>query len=171
MVSDSHFKIGFVQKTHGLKGEVTLVLDNSAPADVSALKMLYLGDEDRIVPYFIAAISPRGSKTFVRFEDVNTIEEAAQLVRKSIFLEKSTRPKKGRGEFYDDEIVGFQVDDAAIGRLGKVTGVAMAGSNRLLAVDYAGKEVLIPINSPFITSINKAKKLVSVELPDGFLDI
>ena len=171
MVADSCFKIGFVQKTHGLKGEVTMALDDSAPADLSKLKMLYLGDDTRIVPYFIAAISPRGAKTFVKFEDINTIEEAAQLVRKSVYLEKSIRPKKPRGEFYDDEIVSFQVVDAAIGPLGEITGVTMAGSNRLLVVDYAGKEVLVPVNSPFITSINKSKKLVTVDLPDGFLDI
>jgi 16S rRNA processing protein RimM len=36
---------------------------------------------------------------------------------------------------------------------------------------HEGKEVLIPVNSPFITSINKSKKKISVNLPEGFLDI
>jgi 16S rRNA processing protein RimM len=46
-----------------------------------------------------------------------------------------------------------------------------AGPNRLLALDHNGKEVLIPVNSPFITRINKSKKMITVNLPEGFLDI
>jgi 16S rRNA processing protein RimM len=171
MISDSYFKIGFVQKTHGLKGEVTAVFDHAVSGDVSRLKILYLGTEDRVAPYFISSISPNGGKAFIKFEDVNTVDDAARLVRNTVYLEKTARPKKGRGEFYDDEIVNFQVVDSVSGVLGNVTGVTSAGSNRLLVVAHGEKEVLIPINSPFITSINKAKKQVSVDLPEGFLDI
>jgi 16S rRNA processing protein RimM len=49
--------------------------------------------------------------------------------------------------------------------------VTSAGPNKLLSVDHHGKEVLIPVNSPFITGINKSKKKISVTLPDGFLDL
>jgi ribosomal 30S subunit maturation factor RimM len=38
-------------------------------------------------------------------------------------------------------------------------------------VAVKNKEVLIPLNSPFIVSTNKTKKLIKVALPDGFLDI
>jgi 16S rRNA processing protein RimM len=30
---------------------------------------------------------------------------------------------------------------------------------------------MIPVNGPFITSINKSKKKINVALPEGFLDI
>jgi 16S rRNA processing protein RimM len=46
-----------------------------------------------------------------------------------------------------------------------------AGPNRLLVVKHADKEILIPMNGPFITSVNKTKKRITVNLPDGFLDI
>jgi 16S rRNA processing protein RimM len=49
--------------------------------------------------------------------------------------------------------------------------VAQAGPNKLLSIDHNGKEVLIPVNSPFITGINKSKKKISVTLPEGFLEI
>jgi 16S rRNA processing protein RimM len=41
----------------------------------------------------------------------------------------------------------------------------------LLTLNYNTKEVLIPVNGPFITSTNKTKKLIKVDLPEGFLDI
>ena len=100
-----------------------------------------------------------------------SLKSAVKISKKALYLPKATRPKSGRGEFYDDEIQGFEVADELHGVLGAVTDVIQTGANRLLAVDYNGKEVLIPINSPLIISINKSKRKISVNLPDGFLDI
>jgi 16S rRNA processing protein RimM len=52
-----------------------------------------------------------------------------------------------------------------------VVQVEQAGPNKLLAIDHNGKEVLIPVNGPFIKGINKSKKKITVTLPEGFLDI
>jgi len=41
----------------------------------------------------------------------------------------------------------------------------------LLSVIKEGKEVLIPINGPFIISINKTKKVIIVSVPEGFFDL
>jgi 16S rRNA processing protein RimM len=171
VVIEACFKIGFVQKTHGLKGEVTIALDNNAPEDISVLRTFFIEDNNRLVPYFVSAISLKGNKAFVKLDDVDSIDDAARLVSKSIYLEKSTRPRQARGEFYDDEVLAFSVIDSKLGALGKVKDVERASSNRLLVVDYLEKEILIPVNGPFITSINRSKRTVSVTLPEGFLDI
>lgn len=165
------YKIGYIQKPHGLKGGVSIALDDEAPENFDELESVFIEQNNRLVPHFIEAVSVRGDKAFVSFEDINTPDQASSISRCAIYLPKSTRPKSGRGEFYDDEVVGFEVSDAEVGLLGKVTAITDAGPNKLIAVDYEGKEVLIPVNSPFIKSINKSKRKISVELPDGFLDI
>jgi 16S rRNA processing protein RimM len=58
-----------------------------------------------------------------------------------------------------------------LGLLGTITEVSPTGPNRLLTLNYNTKEVLIPVNGPFITSTNKTKKLIKVDLPEGFLEI
>jgi 16S rRNA processing protein RimM len=165
------YKIGFVLKPHGLKGAVTISIDADIPNDISELETVFLQEQHHLVPYFIESISLKGNKAFVKFEEIDTPEDADRISKTAIFLPKTERPKSGRGEFYDDEIPGFTVEDENVGDLGKVVEVMAAGANRLLVLDHAGKEVLIPINSPFIKSINKTKKRVVVNLPEGFLDI
>ncbi len=169
MDKDSCFKIGYVSKTHGLKGEVTLIITEGV--DLELYKSVYLEIKNNLVPYFIERISDRSDKAFVKFEDVNTPEQAALLKGSSIYLEKTVRPKLKRGEFYDDEVVNFAVENENGEPLGIIKEVVQSGMNRLLALDYLGKEVLIPINGPFIISVNKTKKKIVVQLPDGFLDI
>ncbi len=172
------YKIGYVSKTHGLKGEVTVNTMPECP-DLSSIETIYLGDN--LVPHFVKSISVKGDKAFVKFEDINDIDAASELKGSSLYLAKSERPKLSRGEFYNDEVVGFEVESvpepsrgSSVARgivLGTVNDIMEAGPNRFLVLDHNGKEVLIPINGPFIKSINKTKKRVTVELPEGFLDI
>lgn len=159
-------------KPHGLKGEVTVSLNEDLPVDFAALESVFLAEkENRLVPFFITTASVRGYKAFVKFEDVDTPEEALKISKKEIYLPKSTRPKTGKGNFYDDEVIDFDVTDEVHGLLGKVTDVIQTGANKLLAVNYNGKEILIPINTPLIVSVNKSKQKISVSLPEGYLNI
>lgn len=158
-------------RPHGLKGEVTISLDADSPADWENLKSIFIEKKSQLVPYFIEHISVRNDKAFVKLEDVNTPEEAALLKSGSLYLPKESRPKLARGEFYNEEVIGFEVFDDVHGPLGFVEDVEQAGPNRFLIVTHIQKEVMIPVNGPFITGINKSKKKISVNLPDGFLDI
>jgi 16S rRNA processing protein RimM len=163
------FKIGYVAKTHGLKGEVTIMYTDDA--DLESIKSVFVEQNDNLVPYFIDHVSSRLDKAFVKFEDVNTLEAANQLKGCSVYLDKTLRPKLKKGEFYDDEVIDFVVEDEELGLLGSIKEVVASGPNRLLSIDYLGKEVLVPINGPFIQSVNKTKKKIIVQLPDGFLDL
>jgi 16S rRNA processing protein RimM len=169
MEKDSCFKIGYVAKAHGLKGEVTVIV--TEPVDLESVESVFIELKNTLVPYFIKELSDRGDKAFVKFEEINTIEQANGIKGGSIYLAKETRPKLKRGEFYDDEVVGFDVEDANLGSLGEVVEVSANGPNKLLVLNYNSKELLIPVNGPFIKSVNKTKKLIKVELPEGFLDI
>lgn len=168
------FNIGYVVKTHGLKGEVTIAINGYSVEELDSIRdshPLFIEIDKRLVPYFIQSISTSGNKAIVKLDDVHSVEDASKLVKRSLFLPKNIRPKTQRGEFYDDEIVDFTVTDEELGPLGRIIDVIQAGPNRLLVLERDGKEVLIPVSSPFIKRINKSKKLITVSLPEGFLDI
>ena len=162
------YKIGYVAKNHGLKGEVTAMLSEDLDETIDTV---FLEVNHALVPFFIKKISGTSTKAIIAFEDVTTVEKASSLKGCSIYLPKTARPKLKRGNFYDDELIGFQVDDINLGSLGKVVEIFQSSSNKLLSVVNEGKEVLIPVNGPFIQSIRKTEKKITVELPDGFLDL
>jgi len=170
MTQNDCFKIGYVAKTHGLKGEVTIVMGPECP-NLENLESVFVEIQQQLVPFFLESTSQKGDKAFIKFEDVNTIDKANELKGCSLYLAKSEREKLGRGEFYNDEVVGFEVLDTEVGSIGQVREIFETGPNRFLMIDHEGKEVMIPLNGPFIKSVNKSKKKISVELPEGFLDI
>lgn len=172
MKIDQCFKIGYIHKPHGLKGEVTVGIDPDCPVEFEALETVFLEKGQVLVPYFIETLSVTGQKAIVKFEEVDDHSKAEYISKSGIYLPKSERPKSGRGEFYEDEIIGFEVHDTDLGVIGIVSELVAAGPNKLLSITSStGNEILIPLNSPFIKSINKSKKTVSVELPEGYLEI
>lgn len=170
MIPNDYYKIGYIAKTHGLKGEVTIVMVPECP-DLSELDSLFIEVNQNLIPYFLESASMKGDKAFIKLEDVNTIDQASALKGSSLYLKKTERPKLARGDFYNDEVIGFEVNDTQAGALGDITEVFESGPNRFLVIDHHGKEIMIPLNGPFVKSVNKSKKKISVELPDGFLEI
>jgi 16S rRNA processing protein RimM len=164
------YKIGYIARIHGLKGEVTMVRSPECPA-LEDLKSVFVEKANQLVPHFIQHVSVKGVKAFLKLEDVDTAEHAESLKGSSLFLPKKERPKLGRGEFYSDEVIGFEVIDKDLGLLGTVNDVLESGPGRYLTFQFNSKEVMIPLNGPFIKGLNKTKKTISVELPDGYLDI
>ncbi|MBL7850259.1 MAG: 16S rRNA processing protein RimM [Cyclobacteriaceae bacterium] len=167
---DACFKIAYVMKSHGLKGEVTLALLPLCP-DLETMDAYFLEIGGQLVPHFLQAVSVKGTKAYVKFEGVDTPEAAAALKGASVYMPKKSRPSLPKGEFYNDEVIGFEVVDTNQGTLGKVSEIQETGISRHLVVDREGKEVMIPLNGPFLKSLNKSKKRITVELPDGFLDL
>jgi 16S rRNA processing protein RimM len=171
MQLNDYYKIGYILKPHGLKGEVTVSIEADAGDVFDSVETVFVEQSKRLVPFFIESISQTGSKAYIKFEDIATVEAATAISKSALYLPKTARPKSARGEFYDDEIIGFEVTDKSLGSLGPVTDVEHAGPNKLLLVHYHDKEVLIPVNGPFIKSMNKTKRTISVELPDGFTEM
>jgi 16S rRNA processing protein RimM len=166
-----YYKAGFIMRPHGLKGEVTISLEADSPADWESIETVMIDVKGRLLPYFITSVSIKGNKGYLKLDEVDNPEVAGQLKGCSLFLLKETRPKLERGDFYSDEIIGFEVEDEFLGLLGEVKTIELAGVTRFIIVNYNGKEVMIPAHQPLLKSINKSKKKITVSLPDGFLDI
>ena len=169
MSKKSVFKIGHVAKTHGLKGEVTMTFLPGIFADHLDEILMESGGE--YIAYIVEHYSARPDLAYLKLKDINHIDEAKTLRGKGIFLPSSQRPKSAKGAFYDDEVVGFLVTDNQLGEIGTVAQASSEGGVRLLMVLKGRKEIIIPVDGPFIQSINKTKKTIQVDLPDGFLEI
>jgi 16S rRNA processing protein RimM len=169
MVIDDCFKIGYVARTHGLKGEVTLMIDSAT--DWAEATELFLEINGNLVPHQIEKISGTAGKPFLKFDGIDNIDDAAALKGSGVYVLKSTRTKLKNIEFYDDEVVGFKVQEKTVGSIGIVREVQRHGANRIIAIDSETGEILVPVNAPFIKSINRSKKTILLELPEGFVDV
>ncbi len=165
------FQLGKITKTHGLKGELQIWLDVDNPDDYEELDSVLLEVRGDLIPYLIEQIQVRGTKSIIKFEEIDSIESAQKLVNLDVYLPIDLLPELNEGQFYYHEITEFQVIDEVKGALGKVTAVYTSNQQDLIAMDYDGIEILIPINDDIVKSVNREKKELYTNLPDGLLEV
>ncbi len=170
---DDCYQLGYVIKTHGLHGEVSVLLDVDAPDSYQNLESMFVAQpgSESLVPFFVEHIAVRKNKAIVKFEEIDTIEQAETLPKARLFLPLESLPPLADDQYYYHEIIGFAVEDAQQGAMGTVQDVYEAPGQNMIVVQYQEKEVLIPMNDDIVQRVDKQQSVVRVNLPDGLLDI
>ena len=171
MTKDTCFYVGKIVKTHGLKGEVTLRIDNEQFDEIEELNYFLLDINDKLIPYFVENITFHSNKSFVLFQDLKTLEVANQLVGISAYLPLDLLPEKDGNDFYSHEVVDFLVIDEEKGELGKVQEIIEYPTQSLIEIVINGKEVLIPIHDDIIQDVNREEKKIYIKAPNGLIDM
>ncbi|WP_295801420.1 ribosome maturation factor RimM [Mucilaginibacter sp.] len=171
MTTEDCFRIGSILKPKGLKGELHIYVDFDGIESVK-FNTVFVETAGKLVPYFVESIKYlQKNAAYLFLEDVNTIEKAATLAKKDIYLPNKLKPKKKEAEFTLFDLVGFTAIDDYEGELGKITDVQEYPQQILATVTYKNCEVLFPLNEEIIKGIDVVKEIVRVDLPEGLLDI
>lgn len=171
MTKDSCFYVGRIVKTHGIKGEVTLRIDNEDFDEVEELNYFLLDVNDKLIPFFIENIGYHSNKVFILFQDVKTIEAATQLVGTAVYLPLNLLPERDGNDFYSHEVVDFVVFDEEKGELGKVREIIEYPTQSLIQTIKDEKEILIPIHDDIIKEVDRERKTILVKAPAGLIDM
>lgn len=168
---EGYFRIGTVLKTKGLKGEMQLYMDYDGVENINITSM-FLDIAGKLVPFFVESIKHnQKNSAYLYLEDIDTIEKASALVRKDIYLPNKAKPKKRKEDFGLKDLKGFIAVDINEGELGEITDIHEFPQQLIAAVTYKNNEVLFPLNESIILGIDRVKNIVTVDLPDGLLDV
>ncbi len=172
MTKNDCFQLGHITKTHGLNGEVVFFLDVDDPSEYEDLDSVLIEVRGELTPYFIESLSINRDRAIVALEDVASLDEAKKLINCPVWLpldnlEEITDPDR----FYYHEIIGYKIIDETEGPLGTVTSVMAMATQDLIAMQYRGQEMLIPINSAIVKTVDRVAKTLNVDLPEGLLDV
>ena len=171
MANEDHFRIGTILKTKGLKGELSIYTDFEGLEKIK-LDTVFIEITGKLVPYFVASIKYGLKNTAIlTLEDVDTIEKASALTRKQIYLPNKLKPKKKKQEFTLMDLVGFMAIDENEGELGVITAIHEYPKQLIAALTYKNCEVLFPLNEDIIKGIDVVSEILTVDLPDGLLEI
>lgn len=171
MDADSCYELGIIGKKHGLDGAVSITLDVTNPSDYRDLESVFVEMGKKLVPFFIQWIRLQGKKAVVKFEDVESIDQASELQACRLFLPIEALPKLQGNKFYYHEVIGYNIVDSVAGLIGPIQEVFSSGPQEVFAVLCQEKEVLIPVGDDIIKEVDRDKKQINVVLPDGLLEI
>ena len=169
---DDCFQLGYIVKTHGTKGQVVAFFDVDYPEDYEELESVFLEQKGRLIPFFIALMEPvQKGRFIIKFEDINTIEQAETLRNTAIYLPLDELPELEEDQFYFHEVIGYQVIDQNHGPLGTVKDFYDMPQQQLMALEYLDQEILVPVMDEIVLRADHEAKQLHVKLPEGLLEV
>lgn len=166
------YKIGLFNKPHGIHGELQFTFTDDIFDRVDCDYLICLLD-GIFVPFFIEEYRFRSDSTaLVKLEGIDTAERARMFTNVEVYFPVKHAEEAEDGELSWNFFVGFRMEDVRHGELGEVVEVDTTTVNTLFVVEQeVGEELLIPAQEEFIVEINQEKKLITVELPEGLLNL
>jgi len=175
MTLDETYQLGYILKTHGLRGHVVAHFDVDDTAAYLKLKTVYLaqpGAPAKLVEHKVEKVQPQaGARVLLKLYGIDRIEEAEPLRGSQLHLPLAQLPELEDDQFYFHDVIGFTVVDEKMGLLGTVENFYELPQQDMLAMRYQGQEVLIPVVDELVSHANQEKKEIYVNLPDGLLDV
>ena len=165
------FLFGTLFKLHGYKGDVNIYNDNDIPLVFSEIDFFYVEENNELIPYFADSVRPKKKKILlVKFEDVDSEEVALRILKRQVYLPNKFLPKIE--DIIPDKImVGFDVMDKTLGKVGIVDFVNDKTAQKLIIVKEGEKEFFIPFHDNFVLNIDLEKKILNVDVPEELMNI
>ena len=164
--------IGQIAKLHGYKGGVSLFLDVTHPEEYMDMESFFIEIDGILTPFFVESFKLK-NKGFaaVKFQGIDSEQEARSLLKKKVFIPETELRELDESNFYDHEVIGYEVEDVVKGEIGKVTAIADLKQNPLLVIEFKDKEILLPICEGLIVKVDRKLKRLKVKAPDGLIDL
>jgi 16S rRNA processing protein RimM len=166
-------QIGFIRKTHGVRGELTLDFEPVFELSLSESERLFVELDGLLVPFFIAeeGLRIKSSKSaIVKFDWVDTEEYARRLVGCPVFLFSYEIISDGEEMGFSD-FENYQLEDETLGPIGKIIRVDDYSGNVVFTVLYQNSELLVPFNEELLISVDEQLQIIKLRLPEGLIDL
>lgn len=166
------YKIGKIGKPHGVDGEVSFHFDDDV-FDRTDADYLVLDIDGILVPFFIDEYRFKTDETaLVRFADIDTQDKARSLTGCEVYFPREHSDSDSDSLSWA-EIVGYHVVDAASGKtVGEIRSVDDSTVNTLFELlAPGGEDLLIPASEDLITGVDTERRLITMQLPEGLLDM
>ena len=172
MNKENCFLLGSITKANRKTGQLTISTGQQPAESFADIKTLFVDIDGGLVPFFVDQQSGSGSGQLrVWFQDYDTPEAAQQLTGYQVYIAEDDLPALNPNQLYQHKLIGYLTIDQDECELGQITDLMVSPKQTLLKVDHNGDELLIPFVEEFIIKIDKRKKILYLDLPDGLIDL
>jgi 16S rRNA processing protein RimM len=163
--------LGRITKIHGNDGSVSVKLEQEFIGNLPEMESVFLQSEGKPVPFFIYSYEYNGGDSVrFKFKGYRSHEKLAEFSGCLIFL--TSVPDSYEKDRSSEDLTGYTVCTPLKIVTGTVTGTIINPGQVLLSVrNPGGKEMLIPFHEDLIVSIDRKKKMIIMNLPEGLEEI
>ena len=171
-----------VLKSFGTKGELLIRYAPDLQKGIDKKRPVFIYFDGLPVPFFIDTLHDKGkNQALVKFESIDTEALASEVAGEFVFIEMPEKRKSSKsGKQEQDELISFEqlIGFDIIDKKGVLLGIVKCfydyPNNPCLGIIKSGNqsgETLLPFHEDLIINLDSVKGEITVELPEGLLDI
>ncbi len=164
-----YIQTGEIVSTHGLIGELKIYPYADYPEVLLEFNTFYIKKNKMHYKELIAeSVRVHKNMVLIKFEDINSIEEARMLIGSEVYLNKDELELPEDRYFVSDLIGSKIIDDKTGEEYGKIYEIKFLGASDIYYIkNEAGKEFMFPAVDEFIVSTDIEKKEIRVLVIEG----
>jgi len=166
-------EVGYIQKPHGLKGEIILVFEKVFEETIDALEFLFIEVDGGLVPFYIEdeGLNFRTDESAIcKLEFIDSLSKAKEMVGcKAYVFDHSVVEFEDQG--IASTLIGMRIFDAKFGDIGLISRVDDFSGNLVITVNHPRAEIMIPLSDEVITSVDEEKREMHLDCPNGLIEI
>lgn len=164
-----YLEVGRLNKTHGIKGELKMLLWCDDIEYLKQFKTLYLDDKGE-KQLNVISVRPQKNTAIIKLEGIDTIEAAEKLKGKVLYGNRDDAEIEEGANYIADLIGCYVVDIDNQEEYGKVVDVINFGSCDIYDIESWGKHKLIPATPDIVKEINTEYKVIRIKAMKGLFD-
>ncbi len=166
MKLDELVEIGQVARPWGVKGEVKIRLTTDVPGRFDNLEGVYLHDgRSQPVFYSITWVKNLKDAVAVKFEGIDSPEEAENLREMEVSVPESERAPLTEGEYYIYDLIDLDVVDQDGRRIGKLEKVYQGAAHDIFEVATVEGSVMVPAVPEYVHEVDLVGRRIVLTLP------
>jgi 16S rRNA processing protein RimM len=164
-----YLEIGKLNNTHGIKGELKLILWCDDFDYLKQFKTLYLDSEGKNEVNVIS-VRPQKNLAIIKLAGYDTIEKAETIKGKVLYCNRDDATIDEDANYIADIIGCYVVDIDTEEEYGKVVDVLNYGSCDIYDIESWGKHRLIPATPDIVKEINTEYQVIRIKKMKGLFD-
>jgi len=163
--------IGVIKKVIGNGGIISAIPDTLFQS-ITLLFQSFLSSSLMKTVRFetIDTIELKDKKYLIKFMNINSKEEAQQMINAHIMIAEDMLPPLEEDEFYPVQLVDYEVITKAGEFIGVVSEILSTAGQQILIIPKKDKEIMIPICDFFIEEMDNQNKKIIIKPIEGLLD-
>ncbi|MBN2331840.1 MAG: 16S rRNA processing protein RimM [Deltaproteobacteria bacterium] len=165
-MADSWLVLGKIVKSHGLRGDVKVVLLGESLENLTLPGVHLRLPGGRLVPVTLAGGRPVSGGYIFHLDGYADVNAVQSLIPAEVVVRAENLPTLADDEYYHFQLLGLTVKDTAGTVLGTLDEIMQTGAHDVYCIrGQAGMaEVLVPAAAPFIVSIDLEARCMVVDL-------
>jgi len=162
---------GVIKKVIGNGGIISALPDTSFPENYLTISELFIVFPDDTVRFeTIDTIELKNKKYLIKLMNINSKQEAQQMINAHIMVAEDMLPSLEEDEFYPVQLADYEVHTKAGKFIGIVSDILSTAGQEILIIPKGDKEIMIPFCDPFIEKVDNENKKIVINPIEGLLD-